>query len=55
MAKPNALEDAERATDEEARKALKQFFGALSPSERRRMWRLFVEMAVGKSRTAGER
>jgi len=36
----NPLEDPQRVvTEEEARAALKQFFGSISPTERRRMAR----------------
>lgn len=45
MPKSNPLEGMQTvASDDEARAALKQFFGALSPSERRRMWQLFLEI-----------
>lgn len=45
MAKASLLQDKERvATDQEARAALKQFFGSLSPSEVRRMYQLFLEL-----------
>lgn len=43
MAKLNPVEDKGRvATDEEARAALKEFFGSISKAERSRLARLFL-------------